>query len=627
MAKRKDREYNIDFDDEEQDDAPKVPKKQKLSSTNAKDVVLETSSIVQLQTVVDIASQNEIPLCGSDFRKTTHLICHADKKGTCRRTLKVFTAILNGAYLLTLDWILNCGKAEGLVDEAKFELTKEQCPGAIKARKSIKKNEDRLLSDKKVFVVGETRADKDWCLQGGTVSPSYKHCDYCIYGTFQEDLEFKPLKHEGRPIKPIVEEKWLLDSIYSYKLMDVQDYLVKKFKPKSNSTSSDQIVNIVETELSFKQSDTHFIIDDKTPIKKSQTTAIMRLASHESFKNFSSTPLIPLSSEKQTITLGRCATSDFYINDRKQAVVSRNHAHVIKEDNHHKIIDNNSTNGTFVNNVKIKEAVLVDGDIIQFGHSDCNVSVNKRVNKVDTSCVYIYERYQCETIVTAKEYEDVYNKEMRRIKQKIDEELEAEGEVMMGSTKSSLEKEKRFINNHLDDHFEQLPHEYSCATKCVYAIVDTSCLLASGSTENYILSATQPWTCCLEYIMEKRRDTIIVIPYMVLIELVNLVESKNELVSQRAKIVVDYLKGHFDKTNSKRVPRIVVQKEGCTISIQDRGIPYVCSNDHILNCCLYFQYKVVGKNQSVRFLSEDVDMRVRTHLHQSKASSIRKYTL
>ncbi len=64
------------------------------------------------------------------------------------------------------------------------------------------------------------------------------------------------------------------------------------------------------------------------------------------------------------ITIGRTANLDIPIDDEN---VSRRHAEITRQDNLVKLTDLDSTNGTFVNSQRIKEAVLNDGDLILIG--------------------------------------------------------------------------------------------------------------------------------------------------------------------------------------------------------------------------------------------------------------------
>ncbi len=64
------------------------------------------------------------------------------------------------------------------------------------------------------------------------------------------------------------------------------------------------------------------------------------------------------------MTIGRHPDSDIFLDDGQ---VSRRHAKIVTDEEKSVIIDNKSTNGTFVNGKKVKRAVLHEGDKIRIG--------------------------------------------------------------------------------------------------------------------------------------------------------------------------------------------------------------------------------------------------------------------
>ncbi|RZC63587.1 hypothetical protein C5167_025361 [Papaver somniferum] len=52
----------------------------------------------------------------------THLIASTDEKGACRRTFRYLKAILDGKWVLKIDWIKACTEAMDLVDEEPYEV-------------------------------------------------------------------------------------------------------------------------------------------------------------------------------------------------------------------------------------------------------------------------------------------------------------------------------------------------------------------------------------------------------------------------------------------------------------------------------------------------------------------------
>ncbi len=66
------------------------------------------------------------------------------------------------------------------------------------------------------------------------------------------------------------------------------------------------------------------------------------------------------------LTIGRATSNDICLG---QDAVSREHAHVLVEVDAIKIRDNESTNGTYVNDSRISETYLRDGDLVKVGRS------------------------------------------------------------------------------------------------------------------------------------------------------------------------------------------------------------------------------------------------------------------
>lgn len=66
------------------------------------------------------------------------------------------------------------------------------------------------------------------------------------------------------------------------------------------------------------------------------------------------------------VNIGRIYENEIYLRDAK---VSRLHAFIVYEDKAHTLYDAQSTNGTFVNDVKITQQRLRDGDQIKIGNT------------------------------------------------------------------------------------------------------------------------------------------------------------------------------------------------------------------------------------------------------------------
>ena len=72
--------------------------------------------------------------------------------------------------------------------------------------------------------------------------------------------------------------------------------------------------------------------------------------------------LIPLGEPMAHV--GRGLNVDLYLDD---ASVSRRHAIILRTDEGHRILDDRSLNGTYVNGREIRHAELHDGDVIMLG--------------------------------------------------------------------------------------------------------------------------------------------------------------------------------------------------------------------------------------------------------------------
>lgn len=76
---------------------------------------------------------------------------------------------------------------------------------------------------------------------------------------------------------------------------------------------------------------------------------------------------------EEKITIGRLADNAIQIEDGS---VSSHHAELVQEGSGYKLVDLNSTNGTFVNGHQVTEHVLHDGDLVRFGQIDAVYGVH-----------------------------------------------------------------------------------------------------------------------------------------------------------------------------------------------------------------------------------------------------------
>ena len=67
---------------------------------------------------------------------------------------------------------------------------------------------------------------------------------------------------------------------------------------------------------------------------------------------------------REVITIGRLPECEVMLSD---ALISRRHAEVRREDTHYRIVDLNSLNGVYVNNLRVSNELLAPGDVITVG--------------------------------------------------------------------------------------------------------------------------------------------------------------------------------------------------------------------------------------------------------------------
>ena len=115
-------------------------------------------------------------------------------------------------------------------------------------------------------------------------------------------------------------------------------------------------------------------------VEQNETTRVFRMPSSDATAPdlMKSTPLIvPVLSiikgpqtgnvfelDQPEVTIGRDPSNTIFLNDM---TVSRMHATLDRVPGGYKIVDADSFNGLWVNNLNMKEAVLNDGDVVQIG--------------------------------------------------------------------------------------------------------------------------------------------------------------------------------------------------------------------------------------------------------------------
>ncbi len=85
-------------------------------------------------------------------------------------------------------------------------------------------------------------------------------------------------------------------------------------------------------------------------------------------------PSVSYTFDKEEILIGSTDTNDVILGDD---TVSRSHCRIVQEDSGYVLKDNNSTNGTFVNKVRVREAFLKPGCIIGVGQSQLRFNAHE----------------------------------------------------------------------------------------------------------------------------------------------------------------------------------------------------------------------------------------------------------
>jgi pSer/pThr/pTyr-binding forkhead associated (FHA) protein len=86
-------------------------------------------------------------------------------------------------------------------------------------------------------------------------------------------------------------------------------------------------------------------------------------------------------SDKDKIIIGRIKSCDIEIDD---PAVSKQHAQIIKKQGNYLIEDLKSTNGTYLNTVRIISRYLKDNDVINIGKYTLAVNIKKENDKNST---------------------------------------------------------------------------------------------------------------------------------------------------------------------------------------------------------------------------------------------------
>jgi len=178
---------------------------------------------------IDVAMRAAFTLGGckiiedkDDFTKATHVVLCGETFGG--RTYKSFYGIAHGLWVVSSRWLLDSAKAGNWLGEEKYE-EKKRLPGSVLARKAIKsKNGNALFEGASFFLGSDTPLSHDELRNlitscKGKVAKAIKTADIILAESH--------VPENAPDGTPVVNTKWLTESISHFKLANFKEYEVK----------------------------------------------------------------------------------------------------------------------------------------------------------------------------------------------------------------------------------------------------------------------------------------------------------------------------------------------------------------------------------------------------------------
>ncbi|EEF35848.1 brca1 associated ring domain, putative [Ricinus communis] len=139
---------------------PQQPNFWAESATGAKEWVFCGSALSseEKSLLIEFGRMIGVPVTKFWQPNVTHVIAATDTKGACTRTLKVLMAILNGRWVLTIDWVKACMRSMHYVDEEPYEVSLDNhgChSGPRTGRLSVLDNAPKLFSGLNFYFAGD----------------------------------------------------------------------------------------------------------------------------------------------------------------------------------------------------------------------------------------------------------------------------------------------------------------------------------------------------------------------------------------------------------------------------------------------------------------------------------------
>ncbi|XP_013779283.1 microcephalin-like [Limulus polyphemus] len=151
---------------------------------------------------------------------TTHIIC-----GESRRTINILFGLAQGCWILSPQWVFKSLEAGRWLEEEPFELSDYfpavQISRLERAATGPGYRQDLFGSLGFIYISPYSSPPKEKLVQlvnlvGGTITPSYRHCQFAV----------GPLKHvcrESNSAVKEVSEKWILDCITQHEVLSLEE--------------------------------------------------------------------------------------------------------------------------------------------------------------------------------------------------------------------------------------------------------------------------------------------------------------------------------------------------------------------------------------------------------------------
>ncbi|KAE8688021.1 hypothetical protein F3Y22_tig00111005pilonHSYRG00168 [Hibiscus syriacus] len=135
-------------------------------------------TVEEREIVSEFEKQAGVPVLKRWDSNVTHIIASTDENGACKRTLKFLIGILEGKWILNINWVKACIKAMKPVDELPYEISIDVHgirDGPRLGRMRLQNKQPKLFNECKFYIMGDFKTSYKGYLQdvviaaGGTI--------------------------------------------------------------------------------------------------------------------------------------------------------------------------------------------------------------------------------------------------------------------------------------------------------------------------------------------------------------------------------------------------------------------------------------------------------------------------